>query len=580
MIRPVPTPRFHDVRRFAARLCGDRRGNVIMLSAFYIMVLLAVTGSGVDLGRAYAARTRLQHACDAAVLAGRRAMTSGAVDTTVTNEVTKFFNFNFPQHTFGTSAFTPTVSSMPGSNQTVVLSAASTSPVTVMKIFGFSSLPIAVTCNAKQDFVNTDIVLVLDTTGSMADKAVSTDTDPKIVALRKAVLALYDQLASVQTTLQAAGMRLRYGVVPYASTVNVGKTIYATNPNYMVSQATYQTRTQKWAYTSKNSCDGVYGTYDNPSGICEYFSYGPRSINVSQYVSGQPVRIAGRDGDANAKVGTSDPSKYIVYGRYAYYAGYTPIADAKTTDRYATWAGCTEERTTTRMTASATSIDPGAYDLDIDRIPSSDDTRWRPYWPEIEYLPYDRAVSSGEWRKPQIACPAAAAPMASWNRSDLSNYLNTLNPDGGTYHDFGMMWGARWASSGGIFGSNNPDTYNNMPVKKYIIFMTDGLFDTGYDKLYTGYGVEQLDARVTPGGASSNVNDQLARHVRRFNLLCSKAKTMGYSVWVIGFAQGLDSNLTNCASNPGQASTSADSAALLAKFVEIGKNIGALRLTQ
>lgn len=55
---------------------------------------------------------------------------------------------------------------------------------------------------------------------------------------------------------------------------------------------------------------------------------------------------------------------------------------------------------------------------------------------------------------------------------------------------------------------------------------------------------------------------------------------MGYSVWVIGFAQGLDSNLTNCASNPGQASTSADSAALLAKFVEIGKNIGALRLTQ
>ncbi|MGQ7368006.1 hypothetical protein ACTGXS_11015, partial [Streptococcus suis] len=96
--------------------------------------------------------------------------------------------------------------------------------------------------------------------------AVSTDTDPKIVALRKAVLALYDQLASVQTTLQAAGMRLRYGVVPYASTVNVGKTIYATNPNYMVSQATYQTRTQKWAYTSKNSCDGVYGTYDNPSG--------------------------------------------------------------------------------------------------------------------------------------------------------------------------------------------------------------------------------------------------------------------------------------------------------------------------
>lgn len=221
----------------------------------------------------------------------------------------------------------------------------------------------------------------------------------------------------------------------------------------------------------------------------------------------------------------------------------------------------------------------GAYDLDIDLIPNSDDTRWRPYWPDVEYIPYDWGGSS-EVRKPQVACPAPAAPMTSWTRDALSNYLNTLNPDGGTYHDFGMMWGARWASSHGIFGNNNPDTYNNMPVKKYIIFMTDGLFDTGYSNLYSGYGIEQLDARVTPGGINSNEADQLARHKQRFGLLCSKAKTMGYSVWVVGFAQQLDTSLTNCASNTGQASTSANSDALLAKFVEIGKNIGALRLTQ
>lgn len=561
----VPS-REHGVLRALSR---DVRGNVLTLTAFYIMVLLAVVGSGVDLGRAYAARTTLQNACDAAVLAGRRAMTSGSIDSAVTTETQKFFNFNFPQGTFGTTPFTPAISSTSGSTQTVVLNAASTSPVTIMKIFGFSSIPIKVACNAKQDFVSTDVVLVLDTTGSMRDKATSSDPDTKIVALRKAVLALYDQLATVQTNLQAAGMRLRYGIVPYASTVNVGKAIRAANTSYMVSQATYQSRLQNSVAMSKNACDSRYGTWNSGNGICEYFTYDARQFDVSQYVAGQAIRIAGRDNIV--KIGTAD----FTSNR----SGRTPYFDYFTSDRYATWAGCTEERTTTRMNATATTIDAGAYDLDIDRIPTSDETKWRPYWPEVEYMPYDWGVNT-EIRKPQTACPTAAAPMAIWARPDMSAYLDTLNPDGGTYHDFGMIWGARWASSGGIFGSNNPNTYNNMPVKKYIIFMTDGLFDTGYSTLYSGYGIEQLDARVTPGGNSSNQSDQLARHKKRFSLLCSKAKTMGYSVWVVGFAQQLDASLANCASNTGQASTSADSGALLAKFVEIGKNIGALRLTQ
>ena len=266
--RPYPNP-FLVTLRVLRSLRRDVRGNVLTLTAFYILVLLAVVGSGVDLGRAYAARTTLQNACDAAVLAGRRAMTSGSIDSAVTAETQKFFNFNFPQGTFGTTPFIPVISSSSGSSQTVVLNADSTSPVTIMKIFGFTSIPIRVSCNAKQDFVNTDVVLVLDTTGSMADKAVSTDADTKIVALRKAVLALYDQLATVQTNLQSAGMRLRYGVVPYASTVNVGASIRAANTSYMVSQATYQTRTQTYAYTDLLTCNARSGTWDLFSRICE-----------------------------------------------------------------------------------------------------------------------------------------------------------------------------------------------------------------------------------------------------------------------------------------------------------------------
>lgn len=544
--------------RALRRFRGDRKGNVLILWAAFLIPLVAVVGSAIDLGTGYVTRKQMQIACDAAALAGRRAMTDGSVNDAVKAEVTKFFSFNFKQGTFGSAGFVPAVTSTTDSKTTVVISAQTTVPTTMMKMFGFRSLPVNVTCNASQDLVNTDIVLVLDTTGSMDSKATSTDSVTKIVALRSAVLALYDQLATVQAQLSASGMRLRYGVVPYASAVNVGQAIRTANPSYLLSgNWTYQSRQTVTASTSANTCTSYKGNY-NSKGVCTYFKYVPRAFDTTSYVSGASV-------DVSPLIGTADST------------GYTPVTSAA---KYVTWPGCIEERQTVQMDANATAIPSDAMDLDIDLVPNTDASKWKPYWPEVEFTNYKSSIYSADPYKPQFACPTAAAMMQIWSRSDISNYLDTLDPDGGTYHDNGMMWGARWGSSSGIFGANNPDKYNSMPVKKYIIFMTDGLFDTGYSTLYSSYGVEQLDARVTPGGSSSNETDQLARHKKRFSLLCSQAKSMGYSVWVIGFATSLDASLTNCASNSSQASTSANQAALIAKFTEIGKNIGALRLTQ
>ena len=547
-------------RPLLSRLARDKRGNTLAIVAAAMFPMLAMIGSGIDMSRAYMAQNRLRQACDAGALAGRRLLSGPTVTTAIKDETKKYFNFNFPQRMFETETFdiTPTIT-VPTTG-TVKVTAATRMPTTIMKLFGFSSLPISATCAATQDFVNTDIVLVLDTTGSMASKASSTDTSSKIVALRSAVLALYDQLAAVQTKLQASNLRLRYGVVPYSSTVNVGAAIKAVNPSYLVQgNDTYQSRQVATGVMLPNACTSLSGSYFLLTATCTYFKYLPRKdYNTTPFVNGNSVNIA-------PLIGTADST------------GKTPTLQIP---KYVSWAGCTEERQTTPMSASATSIPAGAYDLDIDKIPSDDASKWTPYLPELEYASYPINLYQGDPYKPQVACPTAAAPMKIWTRADLNTYLNTLDPDGGTYHDFGMMWGARWASANGIFGASNPDVYNGMPVKKYIIFMTDGLFETGYDRLYSGYGIEKLDARVTPGGNASDQNDQLARHKTRFGLLCSKAKTMGYSVWVIGFATSLDTSLTNCASNASQASTSSDSDDLIAKFVEIGKNIGALRLTQ
>jgi Flp pilus assembly protein TadG len=479
---------------------ADNRGNVLILTGAFLLPLLALIGSGIDIGRVYVARARMQEACDSASLAGRWAFSQGQTTNTATTEATKFFNANFKQGSFGTLPFTPSVTVTGSTTKVVNVSASTTLNMTIMGIFGFQPMTVATSCTAEQNFVNTDIVLVLDTTGSMKDKATSSDTQTKIQALRAAVLALYDQLVPIQTQLQAAGMRLRFSVVPYSSTVNVGKLIYAVNTGYMRNPAPYRQKV----------CNGT-----DKNNNCTGYSYPATSVSH------------------NANWFNN------------------------------TWNGCIEERQTVSTITSSTSAIPStAYDLDIDRMPTDDPSRW---------VPYD---GDAETANGQEACPQAAKRLQAWERSDLNTYLNTLSPDGGTYHDIGMIWGARMISSAGVF-PDSPSTYNGMPTNKFVIFMTDGLLDTG-PVLYSAYGVEQYDKRVTGG----DLNSQDSRHQQRFNLMCSAIKNRGVSIWVVGFAATLDTNLTNCASNAGQASTSANSADLNAKFVEIGKSIGAMRLTQ
>ena len=52
------------------------------------------------------------------------------------------------------------------------------------------------------------------------------------------------------------------------------------------------------------------------------------------------------------------------------------------------------------------------------------------------------------------------------------------------------------------------------------------------------------------------------------------------SVWVIAFDTALNANLTGCASNSSQATTSSDSESLVERFRQIGNQIGALRLVK
>jgi hypothetical protein len=119
-----------------------------------------------------------------------------------------------------------------------------------------------------------------------------------------------------------------------------------------------------------------------------------------------------------------------------------------------------------------------------------------------------------------------------------------------------------------------------MPVARYMIIMTDGYINTT-GSTYSAYGVERGDHRADVNPYPGDTTDT-ANHKQRFTLACNQVKSMGVQVWVVGYGSGvtLDAALQGCASDSTKAAMASDTNALIAKFAQIGKEIGALRLTK
>jgi Flp pilus assembly protein TadG len=238
------------------------------------------------------------------------------------------------------------------------------------------------------------------------------------------------------------------------------------------------------------------------------------------------------------------------------------------------WAGCIEERQTTPAAAFAYDVDagkiaPNAQDMDIDAEPTSDQTsKWKPYWPEATWQ------RAGNYT--QKSCVQEAKLLTKLNNTKFGEYIDALIPDGGTFHDIGTLWGARLSSPDGIFSENVLETpVNSGYVSRHMIIMTDGEQSNSSNSLYTAYGLEGLDGRITGGDLTVGK----ARHISRFRAICEAVKAKGIRVWFVAFGTTLNTDMTACAS-PNSSFTSSDATQLNDAFVEIAQNIAELRLAQ
>lgn len=625
------------IRNAFSRFVGDQRGNTYFLVAAATLPMIGIVGSGVDIGRAYMADLRLQQACDAGALAGRRAMVGTVYTTANKAEATKMFNINYDTGLYGSTDIA--FNSVQDGPSNVKGTASAKLPTSLMKVFGQNEFNLAVNCTAKLEISNVDVMLVLDVTGSMATTN-SGDSINRITALKNATMNFFDTL----TGAAVGDGRIRFGVVPYNLNVNMGSVLTAANANWLANEVTLPSRTPVYTTTWGTGTTTYGSPYDGPvtwgswannggtisgknSTTCPQTtppadtvpvtSGGNTRVQTGQYIDGDGNQVTTYENRQNytyysyqyvwsgnscrrqrrtATFTRTTPETVTqppvpVFSRYRYEDRVFDVVAAKTggdvtydvgdngTQLDAYWSGCIIERKTVPF-ASSDNVPPAAFDMDIDMVPTSDeDTQWLLQMGDLAFSrssvgPDTTTTDRNSWG--WNSCPVAAmklTTMTSADRSVFNAYIQSLSPNGNTYHDAGMTWGARLISPTGIFAADNNSAPNGRTIQRHLIFMTDGEMVTNMSNL-SFQGHEVTMQRVGQNDNTEGNN----RHTNRFLQICTAAKARGVTVWTIDFDTTQTASLVTCASGNDKAFTAANAAALNTQFQAIARQISKLRL--
>ena len=266
--------------RLSLNVIRNRSGNILPLAAVAIFGLAAMVGGAIDISRGWRTQTRLQSACDAGVLAGRRAVTTQGYDTAAETEADRYFLANFDEDRQGASG-TAFASTSVDRGGTIEGTASTTLPPVLMQIFGFAGFELQATCSATMGVGNSDVMMVLDTTGSMT-WTLAGSAQSRMDALRTSMKNFYDTL---EDSAAGSNARIRYGFVPYSSTVNVGHLLVDIDPDYLVDSWTIQSRQAVWrtvrTVTGYGTPTPSSGSTNSPTTYSGWTNYSGTRYNFS-----------------------------------------------------------------------------------------------------------------------------------------------------------------------------------------------------------------------------------------------------------------------------------------------------------
>ncbi|WP_419907031.1 pilus assembly protein TadG-related protein [Hoeflea sp.] len=568
---------FDSVFSKLRRLCRDRRGNFTMMFGLGVAFIFLAAGIAVDYSISLSNKTRINNALDAATLATARAIASGDLDPSVDGAAESYVEAVFlanigidalagSRYALNNVTYNPSNGSVSASasyNQGLQLIQAVTDQTNVQ--VGGASV-------AQYGASDIEVAMVLDVTGSMDWDDAS--GNHKLTALKSAAKS------AVAKLLHNSSGAVRISLVPYARAVNVGsdlaKYVYADYDESKSDAPTYS--------SSLYASTGVgydYETFQSEYEICGYSFH--RVPGIPQY--------AGWFEPQAPTAGVEHYSDFVIQARR--WGGRRGGRDDDDDDDEDDDEDEDEDDLTYscerpedfRVNDDGTNVDNCATDR---KAPKSGGTNYQ----YTDANPVAGGMISRDSRLDPDECLSEQIIPLTSTQSTLDTAIEGMSAEGGTAGHIGLQWAwytisYNWRNY--LPATSQPgDLTTNPDLDKYVVFMTDGVFNTAYadnsgSNAWTGHD---------PGDSES------PEHAAA---LCTAIKAQNIKVFVIAFdmdessADGNDNLerswirdaqtlLSNCATPDTANATyfylANDAAALTSAFDNIAQTIRQLRLTR
>ncbi|MBS0297141.1 MAG: VWA domain-containing protein [Proteobacteria bacterium] len=519
-------------RRFLRRY-QTRKGNVAMIFALSIPVVVAASLSAVDLHRASTVHMQLQDALDAATLAAARstATTTAQIqsigDGALKANLKNFTNASLTSDTFTLNA-----------DGTVVSSAAMDVKPMIANLFLGSDMNVGAKTQVVRQNYKLEVALVLDNTGSMAQ-------DNKLVNAKTAANSLIDMLAAgaARSTDPNA---VRISLVPFSSTVKIG--------------STYQNQT----WIDQNGSSPINDLIFPTGGTTTPSAY--QHANRFTLFTKMNIAWGGCVESRQYPYDVQDTAPSVGTPATLFTPYFAP--DEPDTSAYSAWSSydSTNNYISDNMTANTTNKNWWKRQGDIAKYKSS-----------------GLDLSSG--KGPNQYCTMAPVMRMTTSFSSLKTAINGMVATGNTNVPMGLMWGWHTISPNAPFADGL--AYGTDKLRKIVILMTDGdntndVYNNPNNSVYSGLGFiweTRLGASI---GVSSTATQRTTAMNSRFTELCGNMKAKNIEIYVIGVevASTTSSLLSTCATDASHYFDVTNSADLNATFQTIAGQIANLHLSQ
>lgn len=466
----IRSRRTDRLSKAARRFASDTRGNVAMISAFVIPVLLLITFGGIDIHRASTVKANLQDSLDAATLAAARSPYTDDADITRVGRASLQANLApYKDITLLTSQTTfklDDTGAVVGDAKVNVNALVANIILPMVGRGTGDQIPVGAHSEVLRSNNRVEVALVLDNTGSMAGSKLSN---------------LKDAATDLINRLEAADARsiepdaIKISLVPFSQTVRVSQGGSNTVPSYM-SNANNHTGGGAWNATSR-----PYSMFS--TGVGRFTLFGRLGTTWGGCVEAREAPYDIRD---TAPASGTQARMFVPY-----FAADEPDRDDYPND--STWRNFDYEGNDYLLDGAQTGN--GNYAGNNNTFASS--TARRDEWFRrvrnvAKYTTtYLKVGSLNTSRGPNRGCDIQPLIRLTDDYDRLRDAVDDMIASGNTNVPLGTMWGWHTLSPNAPFGDGRP--YGAERLTKIIIIMTDGenvmsAYDSPNGSNYNGMG--------------------------------------------------------------------------------------------